>query len=131
MTGWLHVVDYSFALTTVEAQVNGTVQYASVSRTGKFSLTLPADAEALLRFEHPGHLPKQILVDTHFAGDGEVGQQTRHVSIAVVLEPERHMAGLDYAGPVGKIAFDQGGGCTAITRERTMVPSRRLKPMVF
>ncbi len=94
-------------------------------------MTLPANAEAILRFEHPGHLPKEVVVDTHFAGDGEVGQHTRHISFAVVLEPERHMAGLDYAGPVGNIGFDKGGGCAVITRERKLVPSRRLKPMVF
>ena len=131
LTGWLHVEDLSFDLTTVEADVNGAVLYAAVSKTGRFTLNLPINANAVLRFEHPGHLPKQVLVDTHFADAGEIGQHTRHISFAVVLEPERHMAGLDYAGPVGSIAFDKGGGCAAITKERTLVPSRRQKPMVF
>ncbi len=131
LTGWLHVVDYGFELTTVEAEVNGAVQYADVSRTGRFTLTVPANTEAILRFEHPGHLPKVVVVDTHFSGDGEVGQHTRHISFAVVLEPERFMAGQDYAGPVGSIGFDKGGGCAVISRERKLVPSRRLKPMVF
>ena len=131
LTGWLHVDDLSFDLTTVEADVNGALLYASGSRTGRFTLNLPINANAVLRFEHPGHLPKQVLVDTHFASDGEVGQHTRHISFAVVLEPQRHMAGLDYSGPVGSIAFDKGGGCAAITKERKLVPTRRQKPMVF
>lgn len=131
LTGWLHVDDLSFDLTTVEADVNGMVLFAPVSRTGRFSLMLPINANAVLRFEHPGHLPKVVSVDTHFAGVGEVGQHTRHLHFAVVLERERHMAGLDYAGPVGTIAFDKGGGCAAITRERKLMPSRRQKPIVF
>lgn len=131
LTGWLHVDDLSFDLTTVEADVNGMVLFAPVSRTGRFSLTLPVNANAVLRFEHPGHLPKEVKVDTHFAGVGEPGQHARHINFAVVLEPERHMAGLDYAGPVGTIAFDKGGGCAAITKERKLVPTRRQKPIVF
>jgi hypothetical protein len=131
LTGWLHVDDLSFDLTTVEADVNGMVLFAPVSRTGRFSLTLPVNAQAVLRFEHPGHLPKEVKVDTHFAGDGAVGQHARHLTFAVVLERERHMAGLDYAGPVGTIAFEKGGGCAAITKDRKLVPSRRQKPIVF
>ncbi|MBK9288438.1 MAG: hypothetical protein IPN38_12325 [Flavobacteriales bacterium] len=80
LTGWLHVEDLSFDLTTVEADVNGAVLYAAVSKTGRFTLNLPINANAVLRFEHPGHLPKQVLVDTHFADAGEAAS-TRDTSV--------------------------------------------------
>lgn len=131
LTGWLHVDDYTFDLTTVEVQVDGAVQYAPVSRTGRFNVTLPANTEALIRVEHPGHLPKEVVVDTHHARAGEAGRNKRHITFAVVLDPERHMGGQEYAGPVAGIGFDQHGGCVAISHTKKVVPARRGKPMVF
>lgn len=131
LTGWLQVDDYTFDLTTVEVQVDGTVQYAPVSRTGRFNVNLPANTEALIRVEHPGHLPKEVVVDTHHARSGEEGRNKRHITFAVVLDPERHMGDQEYAGPVAGIGFEQHSGRIAITHTKKVVPARRGKPMVF
>lgn len=131
LTGWLHVEDHSFSGATVAVKVNGAIRDAVVSETGRFTVTLPAGTDALLRFEMPGHLTKEVVVDTHFATLGEPGQRVRRVRFAVVMELERHMAGFRYQGPVGSIGFDQGGGCLAIARDRKLVPARRQATMVF
>jgi len=131
LTGWQHVEDHSFSGATVAVKVNGAIRDAVVSETGRFTVTLPAGTKALLRFEMPGHLTKEVVVDTHFATLGEPGQRVRRVRFAVVMELERHMAGFRYQGPVGSIGFDQGGGCLAIARDRKLVPARRQATMVF
>lgn len=131
LTGWLHVDDYTFDLTTVEVEVDGAVLLAPVSRTGRFQVTLPANTEARLRFEHPGHLPKEVMVDTHHARTGEAGRSKRRISFAVVLDPERHMAGQVYADPVASFAFDPAAGELLVTHSKLVVPARRGKPMVF
>jgi hypothetical protein len=131
LTGWLHVEDHSFSGATVAVKVNGAIREAIVSETGRFTVTLPAGTEAVLRFEMPGHLTKEVVVDTHFAQDGVPGQRVRRVRFAVILELERHMAGFRYQGPVGSIGFDQGGGCMAVARERKLVPAKRQATMVF
>lgn len=131
LTGWLHVEDLTVEEVLVEVEVNGTTQIAPVSNTGRFSITLPADAEALLRFEKEGHLSKEVKVDTRHAQDGEVGQHTRHVKFAVIMELECRMGGLTYAGPVGSLGFDDGGGCLAVAHDRQLVPAKRAAVMVF
>jgi len=85
VTGWVHVEDLSFDATTVELEVNGEVQRVPLSNMGRFDLVLPADAHVVLRFEHPGHLPKEVLVDTHHARAGTFREQTRHVRFAVIM----------------------------------------------
>ncbi len=131
LTGWLYVEDHTMADVVLEVEVNGRSHMAQVSENGRFTVTLPGEAEVLLRFEKPGHLTKEVLVDTRHAGDGTFGQKTRRVKFAVVMELERHMAGLTYNGPVGSIGFDHGGGCLAVSHDRNMVPARRAKQMVF
>lgn len=133
LTGWLHVDDYDFDDATVQVEVNGDVQTAHVSKTGRFDISLPAGTEATLRFEHPGHLTKEVVVDTRHARDGYVGRDVRHVRFAVILEQERYMGGNIYAGPVGNIGFDKDGGCLTVQHTRKLVVgrSRSKKPMVF
>lgn len=131
LTGWLHVDDYSMADVVLEVHVNGAVRKASVSETGRFSVSLPADVEAVLRFEKPGHLSKEVLVDTRHAGDGSFEQRTRRLKFAVIMQLERHMGNWTYNGPVGSIGFEQGGGCVAVQHDRNLVPADRHKPMVF
>lgn len=133
LTGWLHVGDYDFDDATIQVEVDGDVQTAHVSKTGRFDISLPAGTEAVLRFEHPGHLTKELLVDTRHARDGYLGRDTRHVKFAVILEQERYMGGLTYAGPVGNIGFDKDGGCLTVEHTRKLVVGRgrSRKPMVF
>ncbi len=132
LTGWLHVEGYTMADVVVEVEVNGTIEVAKVTENGRFEVTLPGDTEATLRIEKPGHLPKEITVDTRNSRDGKPGQRrVRHVSFAVIMQLERHMAGLRYTGPVGNIGFDQGGGCLAVAHNKELVPASRQAPMVF
>jgi hypothetical protein len=131
LTGWLHVEGYTMSDVVIEVEVNGAYSTAHVSENGRFTVTLPAEADAKLRFEKPGHLPKEVLVDTHHATDGEPGQRVRRVKFAVIMELERRMAGLTYPGPVGSIGFDQGGGCLAVAHDRSLVKAKRQAVMVF
>ena len=129
LTGWLHVEDHTMADVVLEVVVNGTIRTATVSESGRFSVTLPADVEATLRFEKPGHLSKEVVVDTRH--DGTFDQRTRKLKFAVVMQLERHMGNWTYNGPVGAIAFEQGGGCLAVQYDNALVPADRHKPMVF
>lgn len=130
LTGWLHVEDHTMADVTLEVLVNGIVRMARVSENGRFTVSLPADAEATLRFEKPGHLSKEVLVDTRNSQDGSFNQRTRRLKLAVVMQLERYMAGWAYTGPVGSIGFETGG-CVAVTHDRSLVPAGRNVPMVF
>ncbi|MBK8340191.1 MAG: hypothetical protein IPK99_09495 [Flavobacteriales bacterium] len=131
LTGWLHVESLTMRDVIVEVEVNGTTQIAPVSEAGRFTVELPANAEVLLRFEKPGHLSKEVTVDTRYAQDGKAGQKKRHVKFGVIMELERWMGGLTYAGPVGSLGFEQGGGCLAVEHDRELVPAERRSPMVF
>ena len=131
LTGWVHVEDLSFDATSVELEVNGEVQLVPLTPTGRFDITLPAGTEAVMRFEHPGHLTKEVVVDTHNARAGAFDEETRHVRFAVILELTRLMAGFTYAGPVGNIAFDKDGGCVAVDHTPKLMVGRRNQPMVF
>lgn len=129
LTGWLHVEDYSFSGAVLHVNVNGISMEVPVSETGRFQVAVPADSEALLRFEKPGHLAKEVLVDSRNAGIQE--QRRRKVRFAVVLELERQMAGFTYAGPVGSIGFDAQGGCLAVDHHKELKAPGKNKPMVF
>ncbi|MEX1131657.1 MAG: hypothetical protein WEC15_00395 [Flavobacteriales bacterium] len=131
LTGWLHVEDHTMADVVLEVLVNGTIRNAEVSESGRFSVSLPANVEATLRFEKPGHLSKEVLVDTRHAADGSFEQRTRRLKFAVIMQQERHMGNWTYNGPVGSIGFEQGGGCVAVQHDRNLVPADRHKPMVF
>jgi hypothetical protein len=131
VTGWIHVEDLTWRDALVTAEVDGETRAARVTETGRFDLRLPAEAEVVIRFEKPGHLAKEVVLDTHHAQDGAFARRKRHLRFAVVLELERHMAGWTYHSPVGTMGFDAGGGCLAVTHHRDKVPPSRFKPMVF
>ncbi|MCB0794799.1 MAG: hypothetical protein KDB88_08690 [Flavobacteriales bacterium] len=131
LRGWLHVEDLSMRQAVLKVYVNGTVTEVRMSESGRFDLELPVNAKARLRFENPGHLPKEIDVDTRHARDGLFGRKPRQVRFGVILELERHMGRLNYAGPVGAIRFDAEGGCLAVDHDKQLVPQKKNKPMVF
>lgn len=132
LTGWLHVEDLTMKDVVLEVEVNGTVRTAHVAESGKFSFDLPADAAVTLRFEKPGHVTKEVTVDTRNVQDGSfTREKKRHVKFAVIMELERFMAGLTYAGPVGNIGFEQGGGCVAVAHTREMAEAKRRAAMEF
>lgn len=132
LTGWLHADDLVMDDITVEIEVAGVVRYASVSGTGRFNVDLPAGTSAILRFEKPGHVTKEVTVDTRNVQDGAFGgERHRHVKLAVIMEQKRFMAGLTYAGPVGNIGFEPGGGCVAVAHTRTTETVKRPAAMEF
>lgn len=132
LTGWLHVEDHTWRDATVRVEVDGEVRMAHVSETGRFDLRLPANAEVVLRFEKPEHLPKEVVVNTAHARVGTAGRHRRRVRFAVIMELQRHMAGYSYHSPVGTIGFDPQGGCLSVTHRREKIaPGRAKPPMEF
>jgi hypothetical protein len=131
ITGWLQAHGHDMSDVQLLVESGDDAKYATVSETGRFVVELPANTEATLRFEKPGHVTKEVVVDTrHATGVGGFGKH-RKVRFAVVLELERHMAGLTYAGPVGSMSFDAQGGCLAVEHHRAMVPAKDRRTMVF
>ena len=131
LTGWLHVEAFDFNDASVLIIVNGERRTVPVSRSGRIDVDLPAEAEAVLRFEHPGHLSKEVLVDTRHAQVGSPAA-ARHVSFAVILEESRLMGGQVYAGPVANFGFDKDGGCVDVKHTRSLVVGCAVNaPMVF
>lgn len=132
LTGWLHVEDMTMEDVVLEVKVNGTVHTEHVTSAGRFNIDLPADAAVTLRFEKPGHVTKEVTLDTHHVGEGRyTSQRKRHVKLAVIMELERFMAGLTYTGPVGNIGFESGGGCMAVAHTRSVEPVKRRPAMEF
>ncbi len=132
LTGWLHVDDREMNDVVLEVEVNGTVRTAHVSGSGRFDIDLPAATSATLRFEKPGHVTKEVTVNTDNVQAGDFSaQRKRHVKLAVIMDPVRFMAGLTYAGPVGNLGFEEGGGCVAVAHTRTVEPAKRRAAMEF
>lgn len=131
LTGWLHVDDLHMEDILVEVEVNGQLHYATLTAAGRFTVSLPADTEALLRFEKPGHLTKEVRIDTRHVRDGGRSDKPRKVHFAVIMEREEQAAGYLFQGPVGSIAFEQGGGCLAVGHHRTFRVNDAPRPMVF
>lgn len=132
LTGWLHVEELGFEKASVRLEVNGETLSVPISESGRIDVSLPSGVEAVLRFDHPGHVTKEVVVDTRFAKVGDPGKHLRHVKFAVILEKDYFHDGLAYAGPVGNIGFDAQGGCLAIEHNsKRLVVGRKNQPMVF
>jgi hypothetical protein len=120
LTGWLQAFDLNMSDISVEVIVHGRQRHVPVSECGRFTVVLPIDTEALLRIGKPGHLAKELLVDTHNASLHAARRQ--HVKFGVILDLQRHMAGLAYAGPVASITFDRLDGALHVIHTRDLVP---------
>lgn len=131
LTGWLHTQDYSNRDAVLLMELNGDALQVPVSEAGRFMLAIPMNSKAVLHFEKPGHLAKEVVVDTRHARVRVNGRKLRRVRFAVILELERHMAGLAYNGPVGTIGFDPDGGCPSVSHHREMVTREQRRTMVF
>lgn len=131
IVAWLHADALTLSDAVVEVEVNGTVNTGGVKENGRIELSLPAGVEATLRFQKPGHLPKEVVVNTDHVNDGGFDGHTRHVSFAVILEPVRHMKGFTYPGPVGALSFEQGGGCMEVKHDARKVLDDHRTIMVF
>lgn len=131
LTGWLHVDDLGFEQTDVQLQMNGASYYVPVSRTGRVDVALPVGVEAVLHFSHPGHVAKEITIDTRFAQAGEFAKHLRHIQFAVILEKDYFHEGIAYAAPVGTMSFDEQGGCLAVAHDNKIVVGRRSQSVTF
>jgi hypothetical protein len=130
VTAWLHVDDGRLGEVTVEVVVDGTVNRGGVAANGRVDVMLPAGVVAVLRFTRPGHLTKEVVVDTRHVNDGGFNGKRRHVRCAVILQTLRDTEGQTYAGPVGAIRFEEGGGCLTVDHDKRLV--REAPPiMVF
>ena len=125
ITGWLHVEDSRVDDVLLVVEVDGVLcQPALVQGNGRFVIGLPAGSKATLQFSKPGHLPKEVLVDTRNAlNTPQARRANRRVKFDVVLEPERARPGHAYAGPVGSIGFVNGTGTMRVRHHKRFAPT--------
>ena len=90
--------------------------------SGRFSLSVPAGSRVVLTFSKPGHLTKEVVVDTRNALVTPQAERTnRKVRFDVVLEPVRKRPGCKYDGPVGSLGFVNGSGTMKVKHTFSVV----------
>ncbi len=96
--------------------------FAELFDNGQFFFRLPVGAKATLVFMKPGHLPKEVTVDTRNAlNTAKAVKENRNVKFEVVLEPESKRPGRKYEGPVGSIQFVNGTGTMKVRHDLRVV----------
>lgn len=100
--------------------------FAELFDNGQFFFRLPVGTKATLLFIKPGHLPKEVVVDTHNAMITPKAQrENRKVRFEVVLEEESMRPGRRYEGPVGSIHFVRGTGTMKVKHDLRVVADDR------
>ncbi len=123
ITGWLHVSDdhVNDAILVVELEGEHCL-YTKLEFNGRFAFTVPVNAKARLVFLKPGHLPKEVEVDTRNAlNTPKAERMNRKVEFDVVLESEEQRPGRRYDGPVGSITFVNGTGTMKVRHDLQVV----------
>lgn len=122
-TGWLHVEDRSVEnLILVVTVDEDRCLYAEVEPSGRFTLSVPVGCKALLSFLKPGHLPKEIVLDTHNSMNTSRAQHANHkVKFDVVLEAVEKRPGRKYERPVGSLSFVNGTGTMKVKHDLRVV----------
>jgi hypothetical protein len=123
LTAWLWVDDGQIGDVQVEVEVNGKIERGRPEDNGRVELMLPADVVAVVRFIKPGHLTKEVTVDTHHVNDGKFHGKQRHLKFAVVMQALKGLNGQTYPGPVGTLSFDEGGGRLSVSHDKRLVPA--------
>ncbi|MBL7981746.1 MAG: hypothetical protein JNL52_08020 [Flavobacteriales bacterium] len=96
--------------------------FAELYDNGQFFFRLPVGAKATLLFMKPGHLPKEVTVDTRNAlNTPKAVKENRKVKFEVVLESEEQRPGRRYDGPVGSIRFVNGSGTMKVMHDLRVV----------
>lgn len=91
---------------------------------GKFSVALPAGSQAVMRFSKPGHLTKEVVVDTrNAAGHQAQDYKATKVHFGVELSAEEGNSHCGHAGPVGTVAFKRGTGAIAVKHHKRSLPT--------
>jgi hypothetical protein len=123
IAGQLYITDghLSDAVLVVELEGEHCLA-AELDATGRFTMDLPLNSKVRLHFIQPGHLPKEVLVDTRNALNTPKAQrENRKVKFEVVLEAEEQRPGLKYDGPVGAIRFVNGTGTMKVLHDLRVV----------
>ncbi len=99
---------------------------AELDAYGRFTMDLPVNSRVLLQFLQSGHLPKEVVVDTHNAmNTPKARRENRKVKFEVVLEEERVRPGHRYERPVGSIHFVNGTGTMKVIHDLRVVADDR------
>lgn len=124
VTGLLHVRDVTVQDVIMVVEVDGErCQYGRLDGNGRFTLTLAVGGEARIVFMKPGHITKEVVVDTRNSSTvlGR-GGTPRKVKFDVVLEPEAAALGRAYRGPVGSVGFSKGSGTVTVKHHKRYAP---------
>lgn len=114
-TGWLRVEDHNVDDLVLVVEVAESCLYAEVLPNGRFTATVPVGSQARLAFIKPGHLTKEVDLDTRNSmSNSKAARANRTVKFDVVLEPEAKRPGRKYEGPVGSLGFNKGTGSTRV-----------------
>ncbi len=130
LTGWLHVEDRTVEDLVLVVELDGEhCLYAEVRGSGRFIVEVPANSRAVLRFDKPGHLSKEVVVDTRNAlASSKAQRANRRIDFDVVLEPEEKRPGRRYDGPVGSLRFVKGTGSMKVGHDLRVVAAEALAP---
>lgn len=123
LTGWLHVEDRYVGDLVLVVELDGErCSYAEVLPNGRFIISVPLGSEVLLAFIKPGHLSKEVSVNTRNALNTRRSRHdNRTVKFDVVLEPMAKRAGRVYNGPVGSLSFVNGSGYMKVRHDPKLV----------
>jgi hypothetical protein len=119
IVGWLHADGLRQDDAILVVELNGEhCLAAELHDNGQFFFTLPVGAKAKLTFAKPGHLPKEVEVDTRNARNTPKAERmNRKLEFEVILESEEQRPGLHYDGPVGAITFVNGTGTMKVRHD--------------
>ncbi len=107
---------------------DGSFQGSRSGESGRFTVSLPLEAEVRLRFRKAGHVEKIVTVDTRNAVDGRRARRlSRGVKFDVELLPEERLSGFTYDGPVGTISFVRGSGLMKVTYHEQLIHMSSLR----
>jgi hypothetical protein len=90
---------------------------------GHFNFRAPAGKAYRVRFAQPYSLTKEVVVDTRNAHRSPGQYKVRRVGFDVVMEPGDPHVHLQYAGPVGSMAFRENDGRLIVERHYALEPA--------
>ena len=127
ISGWLLAEDRHMDDAVLVVELEGEhCLFAELFDNGQFFFRLPVGAKATLVFMKPGHLPKEVTVDTRNAlNTPKAVKENRKVKFEVVLEPLCKRPGRKYEGPVGSIQFVNGTGTMKVRHDLRVVADDR------
>lgn len=115
LSGRLLASDHSAHDLVLSVEVEGSCLFAEVSSRGRFSIAVPPGSKAILSFIKPGHLTKEVVIDTESAfGGSRAAKRARKLEFDVVMEPEQKHPGQRFTGPVGSVGFMKGSGALRV-----------------